>query len=342
MFTSKKITASFFMLAVIVGFVSCKKYVPEDRDTVGPDSQFTKTLFEPVLGRTTFFNDNFYKGSTSFPATFTIINPRRRNGDAAPELTDLFPVKVWKKEYDGTEKSIAEIEAKRTTQARPLFEIMPHSGGFVMWAEAKSAFVKAQPDSGYLFDVEVSNSGGRRYFRNMRLQPFRERSFEPSNYNTISGQPLTFGISPSSIFIKGDSTERYLGGADIDVYARKLATNPSGNSITLKFLNKFYQPINPNEFNATDWVNLVHGFNMKKTATEVKYDVAFPVPLTILPTKYTTTDGGSALITIAYNRLGFGGLGEKNSISLACSIYEPGDWEIVFAFKTDNPKFSND
>lgn len=326
--------------------VSCKKYLPEERETVGEDSQFTIDLLQPVLGRTTYFSNTFFKGSTTFPADFKIVNVRRRNGDAAPELSDLFPVKVWKKAYDGTETSLAEIEAKRQLQNRPIFEIGPHSGEFIMWGEARSSFIRSQPDSGYLFDVELSNSGGRRYFRNFRLMPMKERPYEPSNFNNMTGQPLSNGVFPSQVsLVKGASKDRYLSFFDIDVFIRK-RIDPSkpgtGNSLTFKFLDTLYKPINPALFATTDWENLVHGFDRKMTDSSVTYSVGYPVPLVELPTKFTTPDGKRARVRFGYSRLGFGGGREDASFGLDFAIYEPGDWEIVFAFKNDNPKFIND
>lgn len=333
------------VLLAVFAMASCRKYLPQERETVGADSQYTIDTYQPVLGRTTFYTDNFFKGSTTFPSEFKIVNARRRNGDPAPELTDVFPVMVWKKAYDGTEKSLAEIEAKREKQNRPLFEISPHSGAFTMWAEAKSAFIRSQPDSGYLFDVELSNSGGRRYYRNLKLMPFRERPFEPSNYNAITGQPQSNGVFPSTIsLIKGDSTNRYLSFFDIDVYIRKVVEpgKAPGHTLTFKFLDKNFQPIDPAKFATTDWANLVHGFNMRKTTTDVTYDVAFPIPAIELPTRYTTPDGRRARARFTYSRIGFGGVREDAGLGLDFAIYEPGDWEVVFAFKNDNPKFRND
>jgi hypothetical protein len=323
------------------GIISCKKYLPQERETVGADSRFTQDLYQPVLGRTSFFTNNFYKGSTTFPSTFKIVNARRRNGDAALELTDVFPVKVWKKAYDGTEKSIAEIEEKRTEEYRPIFEIGPHSGTFTMWAEGRSSFLRSLPDSGYLFDVEVTNSGGRRYYRDLKLTPLRERPFEPSNYDAVSGQPLMNGVYPSIVnLIKGETKGRYLWAFDIDVYIRKISNN--SNTLTFKFLDTLYNLMNPALFATTKWSELVHGFNMKMTDTSVTYDVSYPIPLVKLPTKFTTEDGDRARVSFTYDRLGFGGSREHALLGLDFAIYEPGDWEIVFAFKNDNPKFTND
>lgn len=325
-------------------FISCNKYLPEDRETVGADSQFTQTVYEPVLGRTTLFSENFYQGSTSFPATFTIINPRRKNGDAAPELTDLFPVKVWKETYTGEESSLAEIEDKREIQNRPLFEIFPHSGQLAMWAEAKSSFIRTQPDSGYTFDVELTNSGGRRFYRNMSLKPFKERPYEPSNIDPITGQTYSNGISPTQLNIKGINKERYLGSYDVEVYIRKRElSGKTTNTLRFMFLDSLYKPMDPKLFSSTDWDNLVHGFNMKMTDSSVTYDVAYPIPLVNLQTRFTSPGSGRlASVKFTFPRLGFGGFRDDGLVRLDFAIYEPGDWEIVFAFKTDNPKFKND
>jgi hypothetical protein len=80
---------------------------------------------------------------------------------------------------------------------------------------------------------------------------------------------------------------------------------------------------------------------MNKTATFVKYDVAYPIPLTNWPTKYTTPDGSQALLTFKYNRIGFGGFRETASMTFNFNIYQEGDWEIIFYFHNETPKFED-
>lgn len=334
---------SFLLLATGLFIFSCKKYLPQERETVGADSQYTIDTYQPVLGRSTFFTDNFYQGSTTYPSDFKIINPRRRNGDPAPELSDVFPVMVWKKAYTGAEKTIAEIEAKREKQNRSLLEISPHSGAFTMWAEARSNFIRTQPDSGYIFDVELSNSGGRRYYRNLKLMPMKERPYEPSNYNTMTGQPVSNGVSASVIsHIKGLTTGRYLSYNDIDVFIQRRVNAVPSNTLTFKFLDTLYNPIDPAKFADTDWDNLVHGFDKVMTSTAVTYKMIYPIPIVEIPTRFTTSDGRRAKVRFGYSRLGFGGFKESAILGLDFAIYEAGDWEIVFAFKNDNPRFIND
>lgn len=68
-------------------------------------------------------SDNFSSGNSTLPLTFEISRIVRADGSLAPELTEYFPVKVWKTPYMGTEKSIEEIEAKREIEYRTLFRL---------------------------------------------------------------------------------------------------------------------------------------------------------------------------------------------------------------------------
>lgn len=326
---------------VVVGlfFSACKKNLPDERLSIANDSKYVTTLFQPVLGRNTLFTNIFQYGNSSRPLDFKIVNMRKFNGDPAPELTQLYPVTVWKQIYDGTEKSLAEIEAKRTIENHPLFEIRPHAGDFVMWSAANSNMVSAQPDSGYVFDVEMSNSGGRKYFQNMRLMPFRERPYEPSNLDPITGQATSVSVSPSGVFIMGERGQYMNSFFDVQVLFRKTG---NGNSLTFKFADSLSNPIDPNKFDETNWAGLVHGFNMTKDATKVRYDVAYPIPLSAYPTPYTTLSGEQARVSFKFSRIGFGNILEKNYLNFNFNIFEKGDWELTFWFRRDKPKFDND
>jgi hypothetical protein len=81
---------------------------------------------------------------------------------------------------------------------------------------------------------------------------------------------------------------------------------------------------------------------MKMTSTAVKYEVAYPIPLVQIPTPYTNTSGNRASVAFSYDRIGFGGFRVDATIGLNFAIFEKGDWEIVFWFNKDNPKFIND
>lgn len=321
----------------VFGLTSCDKLLPDERESVATNSSFTQDVYAPILGRATLYN-TFNAGNSTQPLTFKMINPRTYTGEAAPELTDVFPVTVWKQAYTGEETSLDEINKKRSVENHHLFEIREHSGQFLMWPEAKSTFMQAQPDSGYIFDIEMSNSGGRRYFRNMRLKPFREIPFEPSTQDPITGQTTSAGVFPSRISnIYGKHSGQLI--ADIGVVFHKVG---NGNSLTFEFLDTLQRHISPQKFNLTDWAHLVHGFNMKMSDTAVTYQVAYPIPLTHVKTRYTTSDGLRARVVFSYDRMGFGDQREVAELGLDFAIYEPGDWQIKFIFVDDNPNFDDE
>ncbi|WP_042722448.1 DUF5007 domain-containing protein, partial [Flavobacterium sp. B17] len=82
----------------------------------------------------------FNGDNSTQPLKFEIINARF--GDGRP-VTDLFqkkPTYVWTAPYNGLEKSLAEIEAKRKLEEHPLFEVRS-SGEFIMWGSSTNALI---------------------------------------------------------------------------------------------------------------------------------------------------------------------------------------------------------
>ena len=343
---------------VIVTFViglamACTKNLPDPYLSFGSDMLFTQKTYKPTLGRNTLFSDNFSAGSSSLPLDFKIVNLTRHNGEPAPELMGYYPVLVWKSPYLGNEESLEEIEAKRVFENHQLFEIRKHSGQFLVWSAANSNFIKAQPDSGYVFDVEVSNSGGRKYFQDFRLIPTREVEYEPNpnGYDPVTGQAVSTVIAPSSVSnIRGATTGSKLEASDIRILMERankddqalIPPYEGAYSLKIKVVDSLFNPIDLNKFNTTDWKNLVHGFDMKFMNDSVIYKVAYPIPLTNIPTRYTTGDGNSARTTISYTRQGFGNIKEDAFFSFDFKIFEPGDWVITFRFIDEIPKFDND
>ncbi|MCF3110400.1 DUF5007 domain-containing protein [Niabella sp. CC-SYL272] len=338
-----RFTCWFLFAAGAISLLSCKRLIPQERENIGPESDINQAVFSPTLGRTTTYEDIFSKQSTTYPATFKILNFRRRSGDAARELETVVPVTVWKQAYTGKETSLQEIENKRTKENHQLFEIGEHSGDLTLWAEASSRLFRSQPDSGYLFDLEVSNSGGRRYFQALRLMPMKEIPFEPTNIDQLTGMPTRAYVFPSTVNMKGDSTGRTLSASDVRVYIRKVDDGGKNeHKLTIRFLDKQDRFINPDRFSNTNWAGLLHGFNMVKNATGVTYDVAYPIPLARLRTLYTTSSGEMATLRFSYFRTVVGGETRENYLGLDFRIFEPGNWEIVFKFVNDNPRFTND
>ncbi|MGB3106960.1 DUF5007 domain-containing protein [Sphingobacterium siyangense] len=334
---------SLFAVLVITSITSCKKFLPESLDAFDPEANFTQRIYKPQLGKTTLMTNNFSGGNSTLPFTFEITSIKRFDGSAAPELTELFPVKVWKTPYLGTEKSLQEIEEKRTTEYRPLFQVRKHSGEFIMWANANSSFVRCSPDSSYIFDVKATNSGGYAYTTKMHLLPTREVDYIPNNVDPETGLETKTYVNPTSInLMRSSSTGFYLQPEQVKVYFRQnLENTEKARTLTFRFFKEDYTPINPNSFNLTKWESLIHGFNMEKTETYVRYNVAYPIPLFEMASPYTNTKGDLAHVRFSYNRIGVSGMREVSSMDLDFSIFKEGHWEIIFLFDGNGPLFTD-
>ncbi|MCC2600275.1 DUF5007 domain-containing protein [Sphingobacterium sp. FBM7-1] len=339
-----KINKGIGALAILVFSGSCvDHFLPESLDAFDPESVFTETVYRPQLGRTTLMSNNFNAGNSTLPFTFEILNVKRFDGSDAPELTQYFPVKVWKTPYLGTETSLQEIESKRTTEYRPLFQVRKHSGEFIVWENANSSFVLCSPDSSYTFDVLATNSGGYAYTTRMRLIPTREVAYEPNNVDLRTGLETQEYVHPSLMQGVRSSNEGFLlTPENVKVYFRENEDTEAGaKALTFRFFKEDYTPIDPSKFNLTDWGNLVHGFNIERTAEYVRYTVAYPIPLLNAVSRYTNITGDRARVRFAYNRVGLSGFREESYMELDFSIFKEGNWEIIFVFDGNGPLFTD-
>lgn len=326
----------------------CKKWydVPSDKDFLSEQADYTVRSFAPIIGRTNLFTGAFNADASTLPLTFEIINVRDGNGAPSTDLSQVLPTLVWTSAYTGLEQSIAEIEAKRKLEDHPVFEVRK-SGDFILWPAATNAMLpnfQGGAIPGYLFDVRISNSGGSRVLKDIALKPFRERPYDPTNLNALTGAPAAASdsILPSALTgMVGLNSRNPLSNNNKDVYIYFKRTG-NGNSLTFKFLDPNKNPIDPSLFNQTKWATLVHGFNMQMTNQYVRYDVAYPIPLVMLPTAYTTPDGSKAAVEFSYTRLGFNGIRETGKLDFNFSIFRQGDWEIDFHFRNDSPRFQNE
>lgn len=333
------------MIAFLLLLLSCKKHLPEDLDYLSDKALYTSSIFQPVLGRTTFYPNIFNPGQSSLPLDFSIVNVRSSDGKVSDTFKDSVNVLAWKKGYTGMEKTLAEIEQKRAAEKHPLWEVRPHSGEFVLWAAATDRLLAHLPDSGYIFDVAVRNSGGHRTFKDLKLIPYRQRAYEPNQLDPVTGaakmddQGNLLYVNPTVTNVTGDVSGKTLAARQVRVYFTKKG---EGNSLTFRFFDKDSLPIDPAKFNRTVWDSVIHGFSPRKTAAGVTYDVAYPIPLVKLKTRFTNNDGSQAAVTFSYDRLDLGGIRSVSSLLLNFNIYEKGDWEIAFHFYYDTPRFRDE
>lgn len=356
--------ASLLLLPALAICGGCKKLydLPKEKDYLSSNINFSNKIFEPILGRNTIMG-SFNSDHSTEPLTFEIVNARY--GDGRP-MTDLFQEAstfVWTGTYTGLEKSLDEIEAKRKVETHPLFEIR-RSGEFIMWASSTNQLITPRatdstnfPQDTRYFDLKVRNSGGEALIKDFQVRPWRERPYEPSNdLNIYTGgvapnpkDPTNTAdrdyIRPFVYNVIGVQSEKNLVSnddrKDVVTYIRRIGGGEKIHRLRIKVLDKDSLPINPATFNETTWATMVHGFNMHMTDEYVEYDVAYPIPLVEIPTPYAT-GGTRAKAELKYSRLGFGGSRVLAGFGIDFAIYQQGDWEIVFHFKTENPKFEND
>lgn len=340
------------IILLITGISACRKWGPEDLDFLSTRAVYNQKIFTPTLGRTTLYSQIFNTDNSSTPIRFRMLNVRyKKDRQPSTDLDKPLQVQVWKTSYTGEEKSLEEIAAKRVTETHPAWEIRPESGDFILWAEADSSFFRQQPDSGYLFDVEATNSGGTNVYKDLSLMPLREQPYSPSEYDAITGKQRAVYPNPadSSQFIlqynhpginniTDDETNLGLRSDSVRVLFHKKG---NGSSLTFKFMDKDSLPIDPAMFNLTPWDSLLHGFNRQLTSTEVSYQVAYPIPLMRYKTRYTNGDGSQAYVKFTFTRIGFGNLRQTGTVDLNFNIYQKGDWEIIFYFRS-NPRFRDE
>lgn len=336
--------------------------LPEEREYLSKNINYGTQLLEPVIGRTNLMGI-FNSDDSSLPLTFEIVNARYGDGRPVTDLFQVRPTYVWIDAYDGYEKSLEEIEAKRRLEDRPLFEVR-ESGQFILWGSSTNDLIEPRPtDSSNLvqdirfFDLKVSNSGGTVYLRDFQLIPWREQPYYPyTDTNPYTGEPAPDPADPANPdkqdYIRprldkviGANSNKPLQSndnvKDVVVYIRPFEGG-NGHNLRLKFMRPDGTFMNPDEFNETKWNQLIHGFNIVKTTEYVQYDVAYPIPLVNVATPYTNGNGSSASIDIEYSRRGFGGVREYASFGLDFNIYRAGNWEIIFHFRNELPKFEDE
>lgn len=334
---------SLFSLMVLSS--SCTSMLPDRLTAFGEDVNYTSRYFNPYLGRNTFYQNILNIGAaTEQPLDFRIVSVRNEFGEEVDDLTRSYPVKVWMEEYSGLERSVEEIEAKRRIEYRPTLEILRRSGNINFWGTDRANVVQSAPSQGYTFDIEVTSPGGRRYVRDMRVQPYIERAYEPSIYDPEVGLSLSgYSLPTVAANLRSERDEQqFIFSSDIHVHInRDILNTAPGSTLTFSFVDSLNNYIDPQKFDNTDFANLVHGFNHRFANNKVVYDVAFPMPMTSRPTRFTNEDGSRARATFQYDRMNAFGFLERALLGMDFAIFQEGHWEIQFRFKGQSPRFDD-
>ncbi len=102
----------------------------------------------------------------------------------------------------------------------------------------------------------------------------------------------------------------YILEEDVHVYIRQNEDmEGEEKTLTFRFYDDNYVPINPAEFDKTDWDKMAEGlfFNKEQTSTYVRYNVAYPLPLLELPMSYTNKEGNKVHLSFTASRLSTSG-----------------------------------
>lgn len=343
MYLNKIVRLFSVLLGISTLLSSCTSLVPDDLDALGDDVMITTTEFSPYLGRkTTYENIVNVSNTSTLPLDFKIMGPRTASGKAAPELLEKYPVKVWTENYTGEETSLEEIERKRKIEYHPMLDIQQKNGDIVFWNVGNSSYIQTLPSEGYLFDIEIANTGGRRYTRSLKLTPRKERDYEPSQYDDVTGLATNAYLRPLMLYnIFGERSNSPTTDVRVYIFKDEEKTTP-GNTLSISVLDSLGQTIDIQKFKDTDFQHLVHGFNHRFEDGKVTYDVAYPMPLINYPTRYTNVSGDRSRMLLRYNRIGAGGFLREAFIMFDFAIYREGHWEIQLRFNGETPNFDNE
>ncbi|RPE08540.1 DUF5007 domain-containing protein [Chitinophaga lutea] len=343
---TKRMACAAGLLAVALA--GCyKDTLPVETDYLSKDMNFKKDVFVSNLGRTNMFINVFNADYSTQPLEFTLMSPRVEGKVPAPVLQELVDTRQWKDYYTGTEKSIAEIEAKRITVRRPIVDMNSQNGQLVVWPVDSNKVRYGK----YYFDVKVKNGAGERLFTGLTIDLRRPRPYDPYEFDDITGlrKPDNSGgiIRPTTLTGHVDAQQREIKAENVQVYFVK--TGNAANTITFKFVDKDSIGIPLTVFNYQRWDSLFYyskmadrnvkfGFNgrIPKDSMSVTYDITNPFP--ILSEVFPGDE--EAEYNFRFTRVSFGSR-RIGTIGLKLSIHEPGEWTVIFRYRI-NPKFSDD
>ncbi|MEV4883603.1 DUF5007 domain-containing protein [Chitinophaga ginsengisegetis] len=325
-----------------------KQLLPDEKEHFSNNANFDGDTYQANFGRTNVFYGKFNADNSTQPLTFEMKNIARPDGMPAPELLEEVNTWQWKEYYSGTEKSVAEIEAKRIQVKRPILDMRSTSGDLVFWSTDTSKIKQGI----YTFDILVKNKGGQKTFQKRKLDLRRPRPYEPYEFDDITGLQKKESNSNNLIYnhptVIGvqDMQNNEIKSEQVNVYFVKTGTTK--NTLTFKFYDQDSLPIKMSKFNVTKWdslryysntagLNVNFGFNRKfsSDSATVTWDVTSPYPV--------LADVGineKASIMFTYERVSYG-IRRQAGIGYGFAVFEPGSWDVIFKFKV-NPKFTND
>lgn len=144
-------------LSLTLFMFSCKK---DNTDGfLSPALKYTNPSIKIAVGASLIQSGAMVTDESTKPLVFTIDAIHYEDGKIADKLMNYkVDTYFWKAEYTGKEKTVEELDKKRTKVNRPAVDINPDNGNIIIYPEATDTtlFTKGK----YIIDVRVKNSGG--------------------------------------------------------------------------------------------------------------------------------------------------------------------------------------
>lgn len=142
---------------------SCKK---ENTDGfLSPALKYPNPTMKIAVGASLIQSGAMITDESTKPLVFSIEAIRTEDGKVA---TQLMGYKVdtyfWNAEYTGKEKTVDELNQKRTKVNRPAIDINPDNGNIIIYPEATDTTLLTKGK--YSLDIRVKNSAGERVIQN--------------------------------------------------------------------------------------------------------------------------------------------------------------------------------
>ncbi|NLR59434.1 DUF5007 domain-containing protein [Chitinophaga polysaccharea] len=204
-------------LLIAVFAASCKKDSTDG--FLSPALKYTNPSIKVAVGASLIQSGAMVTDESTKPLTFSIDGIYYEDGKLADKVmaykVDTY---FWQAEYTGKEKTVEELNQKRTKVNRPAIDINPENGNIVIYPEASDTtqLVKGK----YIIDVRVKNSGGE----------------------IVVKKALTIDVSYAlPYYYRFAGVDGNLTGIDVTFDRQQ----PTGNKILVYVLKKDGSPVDP-------------------------------------------------------------------------------------------------
>ena len=149
-------------LSLTLFMFSCKKDSADG--FLSPALKYTNPSIKIAVGASLIQSGAMVTDESTKPLVFTIDAIHYEDGKIADALMNYkVDTYFWQAEYTGKEKTVEELNKKRTKVNRPAVDINPENGNVVIYPEATDTtiFTKGK----YIIDIRVKNSGGEKLLK---------------------------------------------------------------------------------------------------------------------------------------------------------------------------------